>query len=137
MFHFRIQADSYIPPSQQLVDQIQFAIASRQYQPGQRLPSTRQLAQMTGLHRNTISKVYRHLEEKGLVESITGSGIYVKAQGHEGGTRTPGGAAGEAPRAAEKQLQAEAGPGAQGDLQRVGPAESAAGGHCPDRSLVR
>ncbi len=88
MFHFRIQPDSYIPPSKQLVDQIQFAIASGQYNPGQRLPSTRQLAQMTGLHRNTISKVYRQLEEKGLVESITGSGIYVKAQGHEGGTQS-------------------------------------------------
>ena len=88
MFHFRIQADSHIPASQQLIDQIQFAIASRQYNPGQRLPSTRQLAQMTGLHRNTISKVYRRLEEKGLVESVTGSGIYVKAQGHEGGTQS-------------------------------------------------
>jgi GntR family transcriptional regulator len=41
----------------------------------------------TGLHRNTISKVYRQLEETGLVESQAGSGIYVKAQGHEGGTQ--------------------------------------------------
>jgi GntR family transcriptional regulator len=88
MFHFRIQTDSHIPPSKQLIDQIEFAIASRQYQPGQRLPSTRQLALITGLHRNTISKVYRQLEEKGLVESITGSGIYVKIQGHEEGSKS-------------------------------------------------
>ena len=33
---------------------------------------------ITGLHRNTISKVYQQLEENGLVESIAGSGIYVK-----------------------------------------------------------
>lgn len=84
MFYFRIQTDSYVSPSQQLIDQIEFAIASSQYPPGHRLPSTRQLAQITGLHRNTISKVYRQLEEKGLVESLTGSGIYVKAQGDEG-----------------------------------------------------
>jgi len=84
---FHIQADSEIPASKQLFDQIQFAIASRQYPPGHRLPSTRQLAQITGLHRNTISKVYRQLEEIGLVESQAGSGIYVKAQGHEGGTQ--------------------------------------------------
>lgn len=84
MFNFRIQADSHISPSQQLIDQIQFAIASGQYPPGHRLPSTRQLAQITNLHRNTISKVYRQLEKKGLVESITGSGIYVKSQGGEG-----------------------------------------------------
>ncbi len=84
---FHIQSESGIPASKQLFDQIQFAIASRQYPPGHRLPSTRQLAQITGLHRNTISKVYRQLEDTGLVESQAGSGIYVKAQGHEGGTQ--------------------------------------------------
>lgn len=83
---FHIQTDSDIPASRQLFDQIQFAIASRQYPPGHRLPSTRQLAQITGLHRNTVSKVYRQLEETGLVESQAGSGIYVRPQGHEGGT---------------------------------------------------
>lgn len=80
MFQFHIKPDSDISASQQLFDRIQFAIASRQYAPGHRLPSTRQLATITGLHRNTISKVYRQLEEAGLVESHAGSGIYVKAQ---------------------------------------------------------
>ena len=87
MVQYHIQPDSEIPASKQLFDQIQFAIASRQYPPGHRLPSTRQLAMITGLHRNTISKVYRQLEDTGLVESQAGSGIYVKAQGHEGGTQ--------------------------------------------------
>ena len=32
----------------------------------------------TGLHRNTISKVYRQLETDGVVEAIAGSGIYVR-----------------------------------------------------------
>jgi len=84
MINFQIHCDSEISPSKQLFDQIQFAIASRQYPPGHRLPSTRQLAQITGLHRNTVSKVYQQLEKVGLVDSLTGSGIYVKAQGHEG-----------------------------------------------------
>jgi GntR family transcriptional regulator len=82
---FQIQSDSEIPASRQLLDQIRFAIASRQYPPGHRLPSTRQLAMITGLHRNTISKIYQQLEEDGLVESVAGSGIYVKARGHERG----------------------------------------------------
>ena len=86
MLQFQIQSDSDIPSSKQLFDQIRFSIASRQYPPGHRLPSTRQLATITGLHRNTISKVYQQLEEAGLVESIAGSGIYVKVQGNEGGT---------------------------------------------------
>ncbi len=83
MLNFKIQSDSDIPASRQLCEQSQFAIASGQYTHGHRLPSTRQLAIITGLHRNTISKVYQQLEETGLVESIAGSGIYVKSQGRE------------------------------------------------------
>ncbi len=89
MIQFRIQPDSEIPASSQLFNQIRFAIASRQYPPAFKLPSTRALAMQTGLHRNTISKVYRQLEENGFVESLAGSGIYVRAQGHEGGSRLP------------------------------------------------
>ncbi len=80
MVQFHIQPDSDIPASTQLFNQIMFAIASRQFPPGHRLPSTRALAMQTGLHRNTISKVYRQLEETGLVEAQAGSGIYVRAQ---------------------------------------------------------
>jgi len=87
MVQFHIQTDSDIPASTQLFNQIRFAIASRQFPPGHRLPSTRQLAMQTGLHRNTISKVYRQLENTGLVEAQAGSGIYVRAQGHEGGSK--------------------------------------------------
>jgi len=75
---FHIQQDSDIPASTQLNNQICFAIAARHYPPGHRLPSTRQLAMQTGLHRNTISKVYRQLETDGVVEAIAGSGIYVR-----------------------------------------------------------
>lgn len=81
MVQFHIQTDSEIPASTQLYDQIWFAIASRQYPPGYRLPSTRQLAMQTGLHRNTISKVYRQLEDAGVVEAMPGSGIYVRTEG--------------------------------------------------------
>ena len=75
---FHIQQEIEIPASIQLYNQICFAIAARYYPPGHRLPSTRQLAMQTGLHRNTISKVYRQLETHGVVEAIAGSGIYVR-----------------------------------------------------------
>lgn len=84
MVQFHIQTDSDIPASTQLLNQIRYAIASRQFSPGHRLPSTRALAIQTGLHRNTISKVYRQLEEDGFVESLAGSGIYVRIQAFEG-----------------------------------------------------
>ena len=77
---FHIQQESDIPASTQLYNQICFAIAARHYPPGHRLPSTRQLAMQTGLHRNTISKVYRQLESDGVVEAMAGSGIYVRDQ---------------------------------------------------------
>ena len=77
---FHIQQESDIPASTQLYNQICFAIAARHYPPGHRLPSTRQLAMQTGLHRNTISKVYRQLETDGVVEAMAGSGIYVRVQ---------------------------------------------------------
>ena len=77
---FHIQQESDIPASTQLYNQICFAIAARHYPPGHRLPSTRQLAMQTGLHRNTISKVYRQLETDGVVEAMAGSGIYVRDQ---------------------------------------------------------
>jgi GntR family transcriptional regulator len=67
---FHIQQDSDIPASSQLYNQICFAIAARHFPPGHRLPSTRQLAMQTGLHRNTISKVYRQLENDGVVEAM-------------------------------------------------------------------
>ncbi|MFM6861010.1 MAG: GntR family transcriptional regulator, partial [Dolichospermum sp.] len=88
MIQLRIQPDSEIPASNQLFNQIRFAIASGQYSPGYKLPSTRALAMQTGLHRNTISKVYRQLEVEGFVESLAGSGIYIRTQGHEGGNRS-------------------------------------------------
>jgi GntR family transcriptional regulator len=83
MVQFHIQPESEIPASTQLFNQISFAIAARQFPPGYRLPSTRQLAMQTGLHRNTISKVYERLEAAGLVEAQVGSGIYVRALGQE------------------------------------------------------
>ena len=87
---FHIQQESEIPASSQLYNQICFAIAARHYPPGHRLPSTRQLAMQTGLHRNTISKVYRQLETDGVVEAIAGSGIYVRDQQKQRDLKTSG-----------------------------------------------
>lgn len=86
MVKFFIQPESEIPASNQLYNQIMFAIAARKFRPGQKLPSTRQLAMQTGLHRNTISKVYRQLEEDGLVDAQAGSGIYVRQSEDAEGT---------------------------------------------------
>jgi GntR family transcriptional regulator len=76
MIQFFIQTDSEISPSTQLFDQLSFAITTSAYANGEQLPSTRQLAQWTGLHRNTINKVYQQLKKAGLAEAKGGAGIY-------------------------------------------------------------
>jgi GntR family transcriptional regulator len=81
---FYIQPSSNIPPATQLYDQIVFAISAGHYGTGEQLPSSRQLAAWTGLHRNTVNKVFYQLKQTGLVESRGGSGIYVRPQSPSG-----------------------------------------------------
>jgi DNA-binding transcriptional regulator YhcF (GntR family) len=62
----------------QLVTQVILGILCNDLAPGERLPSTRALARRFGLHPNTVSAAYRHLEKEQWVESRRGSGIYVR-----------------------------------------------------------
>ena len=78
MFQPRLRTDGPVPRSTQLFEQLFFAIATRQLSPGTKLPSVRQLAEQTGLHISTISRVYRQLDVSGVVEVRAGSGVYIK-----------------------------------------------------------
>jgi len=62
----------------QLVTQVILSILSGELKPGQRLPSTRELARRFHLHPNTISAGYRHLEQNHWVQLRKGSGVYVR-----------------------------------------------------------
>jgi GntR family transcriptional regulator len=64
---------------EQLVTQVVLGILSDDLEPGQRLPSTRELARRFHLHPNTISAGYRQLERERWVEFRRGSGVYVRA----------------------------------------------------------
>jgi GntR family transcriptional regulator len=70
---------SEVPIYRQLVTQVVLAILSGDLRPGDRLPSTRELARRFGLHPNTISAGYRQLEKDGWTEGRHGSGVYVRA----------------------------------------------------------
>lgn len=65
---------------EQLVTQVILGILSEDLAPGQRLPSTRELARRFNLHPNTISAAYRQLEQNRWVETRHGSGVYVRAR---------------------------------------------------------
>jgi DNA-binding transcriptional regulator YhcF (GntR family) len=68
-----------VPLREQLTAQIVLGIVSGDLPPGQRLPSTRELARRFRVHANTVSAAYRELEGRGWLESRKGSGVYVRA----------------------------------------------------------
>jgi DNA-binding transcriptional regulator YhcF (GntR family) len=69
---------SEIPIYRQLVTQVALAILSGDLKPGDRLPSTRELARRFSIHPNTVSAGYRQLAREGWVEYRHGSGVYIK-----------------------------------------------------------
>src|SRR5438132_14283555 len=69
--------DSEVSIREQLVTQFILGILSDDLAPGQRLPSTRELARRFRLHPNTVSAGYRQLKREGWVEFRHGSGVYV------------------------------------------------------------
>ena len=78
---------SEVPIYRQLVTQVVLAIVAGDLRPGDRLPSTRELARRFALHPNTVSAGYRQLEREGWTERRHGSGVYVRTQANS--TRTP------------------------------------------------
>jgi GntR family transcriptional regulator len=63
---------------EQLVTQLTLGILCQELAPGQRLPSTRELARRFGIHANTASAAYKQLEQEGWLEFRHGSGVYVR-----------------------------------------------------------
>jgi GntR family transcriptional regulator len=64
---------------EQLATQVVLGILCQELVPGQRLPSTRELARRFAIHANTASAAYQQLEQEGWVEFRHGSGVYVRA----------------------------------------------------------
>ncbi|HEX8845618.1 MAG TPA: GntR family transcriptional regulator [Pyrinomonadaceae bacterium] len=73
-----LSKNSEVPVREQLTSQIVLGIVSFDLKPGQKLPSTRELARRFNIHSNTVSAAYRDLAERGWVELRKGSGIYVR-----------------------------------------------------------
>jgi len=63
---------------EQLVTQTILGILCGDLVPGQRLPSTREIARSFRLHPNTVSAGYRQLERENWLELRHGSGVYVR-----------------------------------------------------------
>lgn len=63
-----------VPRSTQVREQLEQALARGDYEPGQRLPSERELSEMFGVSRVSVREAIRSLEALGLVEVKHGKG---------------------------------------------------------------
>jgi len=72
-----IDAKSGVPFYRQIIDQVKTAMAVGRIEPGDRLPTVRQLAVDLSINPNTVSRAYTELELTGLVETQMGSGTFV------------------------------------------------------------
>ena len=73
--------------TQQLVDLIAGAIPSGELAPGEKLPPTRELAELAGVNHLTAVRAYRRLRELGVVSSQVGRGTFVRGTGRPSGGR--------------------------------------------------
>ena len=71
--------DNDRPIYAQLIERIQMQIVSGQYEPGERLPSVRELAAVAAVNPNTMQKAFAELERNGLVITQRTNGRTVTA----------------------------------------------------------
>ena len=69
--------DSSRPIYLQIIERVQMDILTGRYQPGDKLPSVRDLAQEAAVNPNTMQKALSELERSGLIYSQRTSGRFI------------------------------------------------------------
>ena len=77
----RIDKRSEVPVRVQLAEQIIFLIATEKVEPGEALPSVRELARRLKIHHNTVSEAYKDLARRTWVVRRKGSRVVVRSVG--------------------------------------------------------
>jgi GntR family transcriptional regulator len=77
MINFILDYSSGVPVYRQIIDQIRFGIASGQLKLGEQLPTVRALAVDLKVNLNTVSKAYKELEIKNILETQQGTGTFI------------------------------------------------------------
>ncbi len=84
-----IDRDSGTSVTSQLVERLRTAIDAGDLAPGEKLPTTRALAEQASINHLTAVRVYRRLAELGYVTSAVGRGTFVRAVPPADGDRDP------------------------------------------------
>lgn len=79
MIKFLLDYSSGVPVYRQIIDQIRFGIASGQLKLGEQLPTVRALAVELKVNLNTVSKAYKELEIKNILETQQGTGTFINS----------------------------------------------------------
>ena len=80
MIKFLLDYSSGMPIYRQIIDQI--GIASGQLKLGEQLPTVRALAVELKVNLNTVSKAYKELEIKNILETQQGTGTFISKTDH-------------------------------------------------------
>lgn len=72
-----IDREGPVPPYRQIADDIRRKIEDGTIPPGRRIPSIVEMEQEYGVARDTLRKATKLLKEEGLVETVTGMGLFV------------------------------------------------------------
>lgn len=76
--NFHIDRNLSVSVVAQLRGRIEYGIAFGDIPLGSRLPSVRELSREIGIAPATVAQVYKDLQEKGLLETLTGCGTFVR-----------------------------------------------------------
>src|SRR6266567_3152538 len=77
MIAFRLETRSGLAPYLQLVRQTKDAMRLGLLQPGDQLPTVKEVVTSIAINPNTVLKAYRELEREGLVQGRPGVGTFV------------------------------------------------------------
>lgn len=79
MIAFHLDARSGVPTYLQLVHQVRQAVQLGILEPGDQLPTVKDVVGSLAINPNTVLKAYRELDREGLVEGRRGQGTFVRA----------------------------------------------------------
>ena len=79
-FSFQLNVHSGVPVYRQLIDQVQGGLASGRLKSGDQLPTIRQVAVDLAINPNTVTRAYREMEIRGLLETQQGTGTFIAEQ---------------------------------------------------------